>query len=113
MIENALRTLLISIWGCKIPRNTVQYQAFGCISAIEHARPMHHILCPRTPFFAFETNFGHFCRIVFASVEWIIEIRCMTLPGCCENNYLEYASTCTTVSFKVFDISNLIRSVLY
>ena len=34
-------------------------------------------------------------------------------PGYCENRYLEYASNRTRVSFKVFDISYIICSVLY
>ena len=72
---------------------------------------MRYFLCPRKPFSALETNFGHFCRFVFAPVEWIIAIRRMTVPGCCENTYLEYASTRTTISFKVIDISCIICNV--
>jgi hypothetical protein len=59
-------------------------------------------------FFRFRNQFGTFCRVVFALVEWIIAIRCMTLPGCCQNNHLNYASTRTTVSLKIFDVSYIV-----
>jgi hypothetical protein len=36
---------------------------------LEHPHPMRYFLCPRIPFFALETNLGHFCGILFAPVE--------------------------------------------